>query len=99
MWITGLKCVTIPNALGVYFEASLLKGCTISKFHQWGLTCLGQGIHCAGKRRLCSSFTRRGLFHFLFALGTEGKSRVIAQEGRERQTKTVTNVGIFVLVS
>ena len=54
---------------------------------------------CWEKNSVFLSFTHRGLFHFLFALGTEGKSRVIAQEGRERQTKTVTNVGIFVLVS
>lgn len=68
MWITGLKCVTIPNALGVYFEASLLKGCTISKFHQWGLTCLGQGIHCAGKRILCSSLSHIEVYFTFFLL-------------------------------
>ena len=47
----------------------------------------------------CVPLSHVEVYFTLFALGTEGKSRVIAQEGRERQTKTVTNVGIFVLVS
>lgn len=48
------------------------------------------------KDALFLPFTQRGLFDFLFALGTEGKSSVIEQEGRERrQRKRVTNVGIL----
>ena len=59
----------------------------------------GRVFIVVGKECLVPLFHTWRLFHFLFALGTEGKSRVIEQEGRERQTKMVTNVGIFVLIS
>lgn len=69
IWITGLKCVTIPKALGMYFEASLLKGCTISKFCRCGLTCPGQGIHCGGKRMPCSSLSHMEVISLSLCFG------------------------------
>lgn len=64
----GPEMCDYSNALGTYFEASLLKGCTISKFHQWGLTCPGQGIHCAGERMPCSSLSHIEVYFTFFLL-------------------------------
>ena len=87
------------HSRGVWY---VLLSCSLEGLYHFRVPPVGSDLPRAGyslwweKDALFLPFTQRGLFDFLFALGTEGKSSVIEQEGRERrQRKRVTNVGIL----
>lgn len=72
----------------MYFEASVLKGCIISKSHRCCLTSPGQGIRCGGKRMPCSSLSHKEVYFTFFLLwgltGSQESQNKRGEKGKRR---------------